>query len=88
MGDEMGDVQKAERSPRAPAKALTARAVDAAKEPGKYFDGNGLYLRVDKSGLRRIRSARTSSAAGSWCTVPADRDLAPESPAGWPSFQR
>ncbi|MDB5660455.1 MAG: hypothetical protein JWS10_3070 [Cypionkella sp.] len=41
-----------ERSPRAPAKALTARAVDAAKEPGKYFDGNGLYLRVDKSGLR------------------------------------
>ncbi len=52
MGDVMGDVQKAERSPRAPAKALTARAVDAAKEPGKYFDGNGLYLRVDKSGLR------------------------------------
>ena len=31
---------------------MTARAVDAAKLPGKYFDGNGLYLRVDKSGLR------------------------------------
>jgi integrase len=52
MGDEMGDAVRAERTPRAPAKALTARAVDAAKEPGKYFDGNGLYLRVDKSGLR------------------------------------
>jgi integrase len=52
MGDEMGDAQRAERTPRAPSKALTARAVESAKEPGKYFDGNGLYLRVDKSGLR------------------------------------
>lgn len=48
----MGDAVKTERTPRAPAKALTARAVESAREPGKYFDGNGLYLRVDKSGLR------------------------------------
>ena len=41
-----------QRTARAPARALTARAVDAAKTPGKYFDGNGLYLRVDKSGGR------------------------------------
>lgn len=52
MGERMGDNIKAERSPRAPSKALTARAVDNAKAAGKYFDGNGLYLRVDKSGLR------------------------------------
>ena len=41
----MGDGLMAERAPRAPSKALTARAVENAKEPGKYFDGNGLYLR-------------------------------------------
>ncbi len=35
---------------RRPKAALTARAVLAAKEPGKYFDGNGLYLRVDPNG--------------------------------------
>lgn len=48
----MGEIFRSERAPRAPSKALTARAVESAKEPGKYFDGNGLYLRVDKSGLR------------------------------------
>lgn len=48
----MGENFRAERAPRAPSKALTARAVESAKEPGKYFDGNGLYLRVDKTGLR------------------------------------
>jgi len=40
-------------SARRPEKALTSQAVlkilrDA--EPGKYFDGHGLYLRVDKNG--------------------------------------
>jgi hypothetical protein len=35
---------------RRPEKALTAQAVRSAKEPGKYFDGNGLYLRVDANG--------------------------------------
>lgn len=37
---------------RRPAKALTAKSVQAATEPGKYFDGHGLYLRIDKAGSR------------------------------------
>lgn len=45
-------METAMRTARAPSKALTARAVEAAKTPGKYFDGNGLYLRVDKNGAR------------------------------------
>lgn len=35
---------------RKPAKNLTARMVQTVTEPGKYFDGHGLYLRVDKAG--------------------------------------
>lgn len=37
---------------RRPEKALTAQAVKAATAPGKYFDGHGLYLRVDANGSR------------------------------------
>lgn len=37
---------------RRPEKALTAQAVKAAIVPGKYFDGHGLYLRVDENGSR------------------------------------
>jgi len=37
---------------RRPAKTLTAQSVRNAKEPGKYFDGNGLFLRIDKAGGR------------------------------------
>ncbi|MBK4215711.1 DUF4102 domain-containing protein [Paracoccus caeni] len=37
---------------RKPAKALTARMVQTVTEPGKYFDGHGLFLRVDKTGGR------------------------------------
>lgn len=37
---------------RRPEKALTAQAVKAATAPGKYFDGHGLYLRVDANGAR------------------------------------
>lgn len=37
---------------RRPEKALTAQAVKNATEPGKYFDGHGLYLRVDANGSR------------------------------------
>lgn len=37
---------------RRPEKALSALAVRNAKEPGKYFDGNGLYLRVEPNGAR------------------------------------
>lgn len=35
---------------RKPSKTLTARMVQTVTEPGKYFDGHGLFLRVDKSG--------------------------------------
>lgn len=35
---------------RKPAKTLNARLVQTATDPGKYFDGHGLYLRVDKTG--------------------------------------
>lgn len=37
---------------RRPEKALTAQAVKAATAPGKYFDGHGLYLRIDANGSR------------------------------------
>lgn len=38
---------------RHPDKALTATAVRQIKQPGRYSDGNGLYLVVDRSGARR-----------------------------------
>lgn len=80
----MGDKFRAERSPRAPSKALTARVVESAKEPGKYFDGNGLYLRVDKAGLRYwvqrivIRGKRREIGLGSpeLVTLATARDAA------------
>lgn len=37
---------------RRPEKALTALAVKNATAPGKYFDGHGLYLRIDANGSR------------------------------------
>lgn len=36
-----------------PEKALTAMKVNKATEPGRYADGNGLYLVVDESGAKR-----------------------------------
>ena len=56
---------------RRPAKPLTAQAVKAATEPGKYFDGHGLILMVSKtgakSGVQRIvvRGKRTEIGLGS-----------------------
>ena len=38
---------------RKPEKALTAQFVKAVKEPGKYFDGHGLFLRVQPNGARQ-----------------------------------
>jgi integrase len=38
---------------RRPEKALTAKQVEAALEPGKYFDGHGLFLRVQPNGQRQ-----------------------------------
>jgi hypothetical protein len=36
-----------------PEKALTAVQIRALKKPGRYADGNGLYLKVTKSGAKR-----------------------------------
>ncbi len=61
---------------RRPTKALTARAVETAKLPGKYFDGHGLYLRVEKNGSRFwvqrivIRGKRRELGLGSPDLVP------------------
>ena len=38
---------------RHPEKRLTAAKVRNLKEPGRYADGNGLYLVVDPSGAKR-----------------------------------
>lgn len=37
---------------RKPSKSLNARMVQTVTEQGKYFDGHGLYLRVDKTGCK------------------------------------
>ncbi len=56
---------------RHPDKALSAVRVRAISEPGRYADGNGLYLVVDPSGAKRwvLRTVvrgkrRTSASAG------------------------
>ncbi len=36
-----------------PERALTALKIRSLKEPGRYADGNGLYLVVDPSGAKR-----------------------------------
>ncbi|WP_040753659.1 tyrosine-type recombinase/integrase [Wenxinia marina] len=56
---------------RRPAKSLTAAFVRTAKTPGKYFDGHGLFLKVDAAGARRwvqrivIRGKRVEMGLGS-----------------------
>lgn len=52
-------------------KVLSAAFVRTASKPGKYFDGHGLFLKVDTSGARRwvqrivIRGKRTEIGLGS-----------------------
>lgn len=43
----------AKKQGRHPDKSLNAKRVAAIKEPGFYADGNGLYLKVDKTGAKR-----------------------------------
>lgn len=60
---------------RRPEKALTALTVKNASKPGKYFDGHGLYLRVDANGSRFwvqrivIRGKRSELGLGSAALV-------------------
>lgn len=56
---------------RTPERALTAQFVRTVKEPGKYFDGHGLFLRVEKNGSKfwvqriTIRGKRSELGLGS-----------------------
>ncbi|WP_299351565.1 site-specific integrase [uncultured Shimia sp.] len=56
---------------RRPERALNAQFVRNVKEPGKYFDGQGLFLRVEKNGSRfwvqriTIRGKRCELGLGS-----------------------
>src|SRR3981189_1209874 len=36
-----------------PDKALTVVGIRALKKPGRYADGNGLYLKISRSGAKR-----------------------------------
>lgn len=60
---------------RRPEKALTAQLVKTLATPGKYFDGHGLYLRIDSNGSRFwvqrivIRGKRCELGLGSPCLV-------------------
>lgn len=66
MGDVVSDF-----SIRQPKKALSPRFVETVKEPGKYFDGQGLFLRVAKNGAKQwvqritIRGKRCELGLGS-----------------------
>ena len=57
------------------ARPLTVARVRTEKRPGRYHDGQGLYLQVDPSGARRwlqrvvIRGKRTDLGLGGWPLV-------------------
>ena len=61
---------------RKPQRALTARLVDTVTEPGKYFDGQGLFLRVQPNGAKQwvqritIRGKRCELGLGSPPAIP------------------
>lgn len=61
---------------RRPERVLNARFVETVSEPGKYFDGQGLFLRVAKNGARQwvqritIRGKRCELGLGSPPAVP------------------
>ena len=69
-------IEHRKKSGRHPEKALTAAQVKTASRPGKYRDGNGLFLRVEKSGSKRwvqrinIRGKPTELGLGSASLVP------------------
>ena len=41
------------KHPKHPEKRLTSTFVRKASKPGRYYDGNGLFLKVDPSGAKR-----------------------------------
>lgn len=64
------------KQPRRPEKSLSPRFVETVSDPGKYFDGHGLFLRVAKNGAKQwvqritIRGKRTELGLGSPPAVP------------------
>ena len=71
VGDIMGDKTLATTGLRKPEKALTAKFVESAKEPGKYVDGHGLFLRVQPNKRRNGCSVSSFGASGAnlaWAT--------------------
>jgi integrase len=71
MGDEMP-----RENIRRPEKVLSARQVETVTQPGKYFDGHGLFLRVAPNGAKQwvqritIRGKRCELGLGSPPAVP------------------
>ncbi|WP_171208726.1 MULTISPECIES: integrase arm-type DNA-binding domain-containing protein [unclassified Ruegeria] len=77
MADETGTINEQRlKSGKHPEKALSAAFVRTVSEPGKYNDGHGLILRVDKSGAKRwvqrivIKGKRTELGLGPLGLVP------------------
>ena len=64
MWDEVwdGEQMPGKSRGRHPHKALTDKFIRGNLKPGRYADGNGLYLLVDESGNRRWL-LRTSNKA-------------------------
>src|SRR4051794_19596765 len=64
------------RTRKHPDKALTVVGIRALKKPGRYGDGNGLYLKVSRSGAKRwelrtvVRGKRCDIGLGGLKLVP------------------
>jgi hypothetical protein len=56
---------------RHPDKALTVVGIKALKKPGRYADGNGLYLKVSRSGAYVGSCAPSSAASGATLALAA-----------------
>ena len=49
----LGDIQVTTKGIRKPQRALSPRFVETVTEPGKHFDGQGLFLRVQPNGAKQ-----------------------------------
>lgn len=69
------DAPERRKQGKHPEKALSDAFVRTVAEPGKYFDGHGLFLKVDATGARRwiqrivIRRKRTEIGLGAFPLV-------------------
>jgi hypothetical protein len=75
-----------------PDKALNVLAIRAIEKPGRYADGNGLYLKVDPSGAKRwelrtvVRGKRCDIGLGGLRAVTlAEAREQPGNTAPWPA---